>query len=379
MTFQDTYGSGKISCSVGQDTLKLGQSNSIATPGMLFGMATSEASVFNNFFADGILGLAFPGVAGVIDPSTNQPFWVLGKIFLAHPALSPYFSVYMGRALPHGKVDASGSELIFGGYDTALINDQTTVPGTPFVFTDVHPIQRATATTTDNPSGNPSGKPSATDGPGFYAWWLVSVHPAVVNAAGELIVDLCDDLSGCFAMIDTGTSLIAVPKSKFNTLLVGLGKGATVANGGTTPLQCTTDSSGKQATCDLCTYDGHDSTTLYSCYPSLAIDVPLSSGVHTDRTDGTVSTSYQMLLPASDYFTLTVNENGKPLYLNLQMFASPSMLSQPTWILGDTFLRRYITRYDIEQTGEAMNGNDNTIPTVGFATTSGKLALFCLF
>ena len=54
------------------------------------------------------------------------------------------------------------------------------------------------------------------------------------------------------------------------------------------------------------------------------------------------------------------------------MFPSDSQLVQPTWILGDTFLRRYITRYDLES-----NENSKTIPPrVGFEEVSKQLQEF---
>ncbi len=371
LLFADTYGSGNITCLVGRDTLKIGEGNEIVTPNIMFGMAIREKDIFNNFFADGIIGLAFPGVAGIINPATGTQFWLLGELFTTNPSLSPFFSVKLGNANKEekkGRSDSMESELLIGGYDEELINNSTTIQGIPFVFTDVHPIQYL-----DN--GIPFASNNNYKGNHFYAWWLVSIHPAVLDKKGKLVIDLCDDKDGCFALVDTGTSLISVPKSKWSSLLMGLKRVANNGESGKSHLNCVSDDS--NTACDLCPFDGHNLNSFYSCYPTLAINIPLSKKASTpiNPDSGQPFSSYQMMLRPSDYFTLILNSRDEPQYLRLEMFPSDSQLVQPTWILGDTFLRRYITRYDLES-----NENSKTIPPrVGFATTSGNFTNFSSF
>ena len=360
--FSDTYGSGNVTCLVGIDTLTLGgKGNEITTSNILFGMATGEKAIFNNFYADGILGLAFPGVAGLVAPATGKQFWLLGEMFLQNPKLNPCFSVHMTSV--YDSSGTGGGELIIGGYDDTLINDQNSIPGIPFAYTTVHPIEfrhGAAIATKDLEKG------------GFYAWWLVSIHPAVVTQNGDLIVDLCDEEDGCFAMIDTGTSLISVPQHKWDSLLSSLGQGASTSSSSTsgtsTALQCKRYNAG--TFCDLCPYDGLHEASWLSCYPDIAIDVPLSAVDEVyplDPNTNKTYTSYRMLMKPEDYLILITDNVGHPRHLQLQAFPSASPLQQATWILGDTFLRQYITKYDIENSMATTTSS----PRVGFATTSG--------
>ena len=357
LQFSDVYGSGNVTCLVGSDTLSIGGTDNrvISTAGMLFGMATSEKKIFNSFYADGIFGLAFPGVAGITHPGTGKKFWPIGELFDANPSLPPFFSVFMGRVSPDGGLDTSGSEIIFGGYDEKIVSNATTIQDVPFIFTDVFPIKAAGG-----------GGAEATLSGHWFAWWLIKIHPFVTNEHGAVVGDLCSDdddvVAGCFALVVTGTSLIAVPESKWAVLLKSITLGASKK------VDCR--DLGGQTICDICPNDRTSEESMWSCYPTLSVVVPLSPGTEYYGSDGTLYSSYQLEITPDNYFTGYAGSNGDLRYFVLQMFPSQSPLKQSTWILGDTFLRKYLSRYDIRP----EEGDDTIPPRVGFATTSGSFS-----
>ena len=270
LQFSDVYGSGNITCLVGSDVLSFGPPDNEIKTTTLFGMATAEKLIFNQFWADGILGLAFPGVAGIRDPTTEQSFWPVGEIFKANPSLLPYFSTFMGHSHPQNGLDSSGSELIFGGYDVSKVNNATTIQNEPFIFTDVFAVGRA----------SDGINLEAVTNFGFYAWWLINIKPAFINERGAKVIDLCQNKDGCFALVDTGTSVIAVPESSWSPLLNSLSSGATK------DVSCS--HSGSETLCETCLTKGSSSSSsnlsdAWSCYPTLVIDVPLSSGKYSKR------------------------------------------------------------------------------------------------
>ena len=64
--------------------------------------------------------------------------------------------------------------------------------------------------------------------------------------------------------------------------------------------------------------------------------------------NGEVYASYRLEIAPVDYFTGRKGPQGNILSLSLQMFPTQSPLLQPTWIFGDTFLRKYITIFDTQ-------------------------------
>ena len=368
-TFSVMYGSGNVTCVVGMDTLEIGAKNNnenqrLQTSKILFGAAVSEKSIFNSFYADGIFGLAFPGAASLKDPTTNRQYWPIGELFARNPTLPSFFSVFLDKVPDDdggggGGGGGGASEIIFGGYDKTLVNNMTSIPSIPFVFTDVHALDRG-------PNGKAEAARSSIKN-NFYVWWLINIRPTITKTrTGALVADLCGDdgendggssssSTGCFALVDTGTSLIAVPSTKWKLLLAALTKGGTLSihvdflllslsllllllllfcsyshytsthfivhslsssfiiiSADEHGLRCLETSGSGRVICDPCTLLHHDPV---SCYPTLSIDIPLSLGTEkiNDKT-GRIMSTYRLELHPVDYMVQVPDGRGSKYF-----------------------------------------------------------------
>ncbi|NXG10675.1 PEPA protein, partial [Sakesphorus luctuosus] len=165
------YGTGSMSGVLGYDTVNVAGIN---VPNQVFGLAETEPG---NFFYytpfDGILGLAFPSIAS----SGATP--VFDNMMREHLVDRDLFSVYLSRD------NQDGSFVLFGAIDPYY-----TSKGISWI-----PLSAET-------------------------YWQITMDSISINGMPAA----CS--SGCQAIVDTGTSLLAMPVRALQNLLAALGIGA---------------------------------------------------------------------------------------------------------------------------------------------------------
>jgi len=119
---------------------------------------------FSAFEFDGVLGLGLENLA--LDPE----FSIFGQMVQQHPDLEPRFGVFLSHD------DSIPSEITLGGHDQRRFSGE--VDWAPLV--------------------NPE-----------LGYWQINVRAVWI---GDERIELCDD-GDCSAIVDTGTSLVGVPKS----------------------------------------------------------------------------------------------------------------------------------------------------------------------
>ncbi|NXK49537.1 PEPA protein, partial [Chauna torquata] len=163
-----TYGTGSMTGILGYDTVTV---TGIKVTNQIFGLAETEPGTFFYYAPfDGILGLAFPSIAS----SGATP--VFDNMMSEDLVAMDLFSVYLS------KDDESGSFVLFGGIDYSY-----TTNGITWI-----PLSAET-------------------------YWQITMDSVDVN--GEAIA--CSD--SCQAIVDTGTSLLAVPSSALSNIYSALG------------------------------------------------------------------------------------------------------------------------------------------------------------
>ncbi|XP_069879881.1 gastricsin [Dipodomys merriami] len=250
-TFSLQYGTGSLTGFFGYDTLTL---QSIQVPNQEFGLSENEPGytfVYAKF--DGIMGLAYPGLAAGGATTALQGMLQEGALSNA------LFSVYLGSK--EGSED--GGVIVFGGVDESLYTGE--------IFWA--PVTRE-------------------------LYWQIALEEFFV---GDQASGWCSQ--GCQGIVDTGTSLLAVPKNYLGTLLEVIG--AQESAYGQYYVNCNNVES----------------------LPTLkflinGVEFPLQPSAYILEEDG-----FCMVGIESIDITL---ESG-----------------QPFWILGDVFLRSYYSIFDI--------------------------------
>ena len=274
-TFYLHYGSGSVSGTVCTESLTL---NSISLTQVSIGEVTYEDTTIASFDMDGIFGLAFEGIAAVTKPS---PLHVMQEQHAGR--LTAGFSMYLSSDPTDKK---KKSFITFGGYDLDVVSSDAL-----FYYT---PLVRSTSS---------SKRASMT-------YWTVSLQGFELgNAKGS--IDGMDDFykqgvklsmckyQNCFAIVDSGTSGIAIPEKYFDGAVAAAFSGIK-----------------------------HCSTSELICRHAKAKDFPvLAISLAPDNI--------YPLLP-SDYLTCTRYE------CMLRFQKTDGNL----WILGDAFIGAYYTFFD---------------------------------
>ena len=270
--FEVDYGSGKVTGYQAKDSVHLG---SLELDDVAFGEVVYEDRDIQSFMMDGIAGLAFRGLSMVTKPT------LLELLHEQHPDVPYLFSLY----LSNDPDDADRpSHLTFGDYDLGIVGDNATWHYTPV-------IKR---------------------GFGDFKYWTVKMTGmAVVSTDDASELDLCP--SGCYAIVDSGTSGIAVPEESYDALVAAVTKG----------LNC------------------RDIT----CYYAKSADFPaLTFKLSPDN---------EFPMHAADYVSCS---RWGECVIKFQKSSGSSY-----WILGDVFMEAYYTLYDVDnlRVGFACAGDCN--------------------
>ncbi|OLY85509.1 Cathepsin E-B [Smittium mucronatum] len=153
------YGTGNLAGHIVSDHLSI---SGAKIPNQIFGISTEEADFFEKMKFDGVFGLAYSSL------STSQKSPPMDKLLMSGAIKQKVFSFWFDKFSENGKV---GGELVLGGYNK------------------------------DRFLGKISYAPVVTK-----KYWELSLSNVSHNRKRI-------DASSSFAIVDTGTSLIALPKN----------------------------------------------------------------------------------------------------------------------------------------------------------------------
>jgi len=270
-SFEVDYGSGKVTGYRAMDNLDVG---GLSCEGVYFGEVTYEDELIRKFIMDGIAGLGFRGLAMVTKPT------ILELVFQQNPHVPEVFSVYLSN---NPRDHEKPSHLWFGGYDLSIVSENATWHYTPV-------IRRSY---------------------GDFKYWTVKMYGLQVLTGAnneELKADMCS--SGCYAIVDTGTSGIAIPELYYYEVVNYITEG----------LHC------RGITC----YN-----VQVSDFPDLIFYL---------------SPDNELPLRAADY--VTCSRWGECVFKIQPSYGGAY------WILGDVFMEAYYTLFDVEnmRVGFACDG-----------------------
>uniref|UniRef100_K7FZL1 pepsin A n=1 Tax=Pelodiscus sinensis TaxID=13735 RepID=K7FZL1_PELSI len=242
------YGTGSMTGILGYDTVQVG---GLVDTNQIFGLSETEPGSFLYYSPfDGILGLAYPSI------SSSGATPVFDNMMSEGLVSQDLFSVYLSSD------DQSGSFVMFGGIDSSYY------------------------------SGNLNWIPLSAE-----SYWQITLDSITMN--GQAIA--CS--SGCQAIIDTGTSLLAGPTTGISNIDYYIG----ASNGAPSSLQvsCSAMSSLPEIIFNI---NGN------------AFPVPASAYILNAQSSGSCSSGFEGLnLPTA---------------------------SGELWILGDIFIRLYYAVFD---------------------------------
>ncbi|KAL7679116.1 putative aspartic peptidase A1 family, aspartic peptidase domain superfamily [Plasmopara halstedii] len=282
--FYDVYGSGSVTGTVVLDTVTISE---LTVTNARFGVIEHESDRLQGFLADGIFGLGFEGLAHISRPT------VFAALAGQNASLEYMFAFYLTPEAYH-----IGSELHIGGYDLSVVG-----PNASFHYTPVVKLPEFDS----------------------FMYWTIKMNSfKVIISNGNVIhhkgntndgrtetditTNLCQPF--CYAIVDTGTSLISIPATQFDQIVKKITHG----------LNC----------------DGID------CVGVGAANFPvLEFGMEPDNI---------FLLQPEDY--VFCSDWGE---CTLQIQST----TDEWWILGDVFIKTYYTLFDAERMriGFACNGD----------------------
>jgi phytepsin len=331
-TFSIQYGSGEMSGFLSQDTVTVG---GLAVKGQVFAEATKEpgiAFMFSKF--DGILGLAYSTIS--VDGVTPVFYNLVAQNLVA----SPVFAFWLNR----DQTQETGGELTFGGVDPKHYSGD-------FTFL---PVTRK-------------------------GYWQFDL--ADVKIAGQSF-GACP--SGCQAIADSGTSLIAGPSAIVKALNAKIGAVGVLAeecdqmvaqytpeiiNGivndyPATKICTDIDMCPALATCLMCrtainalyTMVGENKTeeNIEAKLDQLCNNLPSPGGesvVDCDKISQLPDISFSLagkdfVLTSEQYILKLVSEGQTECLSGFMGIDLPPNVG-PLWILGDVFIGGYYTQFDL--------------------------------
>lgn len=161
-SFEVDYGSGKVTGLQASDAVALGN---LTLSRVVFGEVDFEDRDIQTFMMDGIAGLGFRGLSMVTKPTLLE--------LLRNEHQVDYFSMYLSNE------PSTKSHLVFGGYDLSVVGPNATWHYTPVVKRGLD-----------------------------LKYWTVKLFG---------VASSCED--GCYAIVDSGTSGIAIPETDYDKVV----------------------------------------------------------------------------------------------------------------------------------------------------------------
>lgn len=242
---------------------------------------TMTEDPFQHFAFDGVVGLGLEGLA------LHRDFSFVGQLEHLGLASSSYFGIYLAKG------DSHPSEISFGGHNDERVS-------APLAWVPVAAPQ--------------------------LGYWQVRIRSVRM---GDRVLDLCDDGS-CRAVLDTGTSMLGVPKLATSTLHWSL---ARAVPGDAGPLDCR----------------GFEGPPLIFDLGELELRLEAEDYSRPEPT--TVQNKSDGKVQAFCRASLLPVEMGEPL-------------GSKTFVFGEPVLRRHYTAYDWKQQriGFALARQPNELP-----------------
>ncbi|GAB9471173.1 Actin-like protein [Globisporangium polare] len=190
--FFDAYGSGSVTGTIAVDTVTVG---AYRVESVKFGVISDETEKLQVFIADGIFGLAFEGLAHISRPT------LFTQLAQQNPEIDNMFAFFLTP-----EAYQRGSELHIGGYDLSVVGKNAS-----FHYTPVVKLPEFDA----------------------FMYWTVKMNHFSKNPGDSnidksdnnetAVVNLCEPF--CYAIVDTGTSLISVPQGQYAAVLRQISSG----------------------------------------------------------------------------------------------------------------------------------------------------------
>ncbi|KAI9197189.1 aspartic peptidase domain-containing protein [Polychytrium aggregatum] len=284
-----TYGLGQANGTISFDSVQIeGLTSSNQAFSAVYSVDKDMSPIFS-YGIDGIIGLSYNDGKGVDSKDQSVIQGLISQGVLSQPV----FSVWLNGSTD-GSVDAFGGELVLGGYDSRHYTGSITwLPLQPYI----------------------------SDGQQYFDYWSHRLDQVTIQSNATSI-------SNAVAILDTGTSLIVVPQSDFDSIIVpSLG----------IPL----------------TYDPTSRLYLLSCNSAFGL-APIQIVIY--------GTSFSV--PPQQYIQYDPANN-----VCILGFSGSSDL-KGQWILGDVFLRTYYSIYDYQnqRSGLALSAGGSLPPQPAFLT-----------
>lgn len=257
LSFEVDYGSGKVTGLQASDSVRLGN---LTLSRVVFGEVDFEDRDIQSFMMDGIAGLGFRGLSMVTKPTLLE--------LLRSEHQIDYFSMYLSNK------PSTESHLVFGGYDLSVVGPNATWHYTPVVKRGLD-----------------------------LKYWTVKLFG---------VASSCTD--GCYAIVDSGTSGIAIPDEDYDSVVAFVTSGV---------------SNCRDVTCYYATVDD---------FPTLTFKLAPDN---------------EFPLHGRDYVSCS---RWGECVVKFQKSSGSAY-----WILGDVFMEAYYTLYDVKncRIGFACDGTCN--------------------
>ncbi|KAJ0410086.1 hypothetical protein ATCC90586_004936 [Pythium insidiosum] len=190
--FEGVYGSGDAYGELASDRLQLG---GFVIPSFAFALIRNETGDIPTFVPDGVVGLAFRGM------SQTQRTPLLDALVASHPHMDAVFAFHLVKTTGDDDLPSElQSELHLGGFDLSCAG-----PAPRIAFFPVVPLPGSAELT---------------------YWTLPLANVAVLGPKDRrdlLPRRLCDP--ECFAIVDSGSSLIYAPAQDFADVIAAITRG----------------------------------------------------------------------------------------------------------------------------------------------------------